>query len=425
MKNPPKYPYKQRNTTVNHSLHNVISLKSIPQLRQFSHFLLHSLASYFPQIRHQYRETMDAGYGGRFEAQRLLEIADKYLLASDLTGSKRFAERALESDPLLDGVDQILAVVDVLLASQRRVNNQHDWYSILQLPHPSSSVSGSGDNRLDIKRSYRHLTFLLSPNRNKYPYADTALRIVFDAYTFLSDPTKASVYESQLRSNSAPATVAQPADRLFWTSCPSCCHVFEYDRVYIKRTLRCRICMRPFHAVEMAAAPTIVPGTDMYYCAWGFFPLGFPGCGFSNCNAAGVPPFGEGWKPFFPVSPRWGNEKEGHKEKPLNAVPVNAVVGHPNADAENSRRMGSFVRPKKRGLPMRNKKMVAKKRVGNYERKIDLFGETDSEVEEQETGGATGGTVAPASEGEGIANFDIDLEATEDLLSNLHDLPFV
>jgi hypothetical protein len=28
----------------------------------------------------------------------------------------------------------------------------------------------------------------------------------------------------------------------------------------------------------MAKPPPIVPGTDMYYCTWGFFPVGFPGC---------------------------------------------------------------------------------------------------------------------------------------------------
>jgi hypothetical protein len=33
----------------------------------------------------------------------------------------------------------------------------------------------------------------------------------------------------------------------------------------------------------MAETPPIVPGTDMYYCTWGFFPIGFPGCpGFES-----------------------------------------------------------------------------------------------------------------------------------------------
>ena len=33
----------------------------------------------------------------------------------------------------------------------------------------------------------------------------------------------------------------------------------------------------------MTETPPIVPGTDMYYCTWGFFPVGFPGCpGFES-----------------------------------------------------------------------------------------------------------------------------------------------
>ncbi|KAK8930535.1 hypothetical protein KSP39_PZI016986 [Platanthera zijinensis] len=353
---------------------------------------------------------MDAGYGGRAEAQRLLEIADKRLVARDLVGSKRFAERALESDPLLDDVDQILAVVDVLLASQRRINNQPDWYSILQLPHPSSTSSASVDHGIDIKIKYRHLALLLDPNRNKFLYADAALRAVSEAYAFLSDPAKKSLFDAELPRNDPPVSVPAPVDLSFWTSCPACCHVFEYERAYIDRTLRCQICMRPFHASEMAAKPPIVQGTDMYYCAWGF-----PGSGFPNSKAACVTQFGKDWKPFHPVSPWSQNQRDVLNETPLNAVPVNVAVGNPSADA---------VKANKRSLPMRNKKVVAKKRVGNYEKKIALFGETDSDNELLDAGGVAGADTG-ASEGDGITNFVIDLEATEDLLSNLRDLPFV
>lgn len=71
------------------------------------------------------------GGGGRAEAERWLEIAGRLLAARDLVGSKRFAERAMEADPMLEGVDSVLAVADVLLASQRRIGPHHvDWYSI-------------------------------------------------------------------------------------------------------------------------------------------------------------------------------------------------------------------------------------------------------------------------------------------------------
>jgi len=44
------------------------------------------------------------------------------------------------------------------------------------------------------------------------------------------------------------------------------------------RKLLCPSCRQPFVAKAMAEPPPIVPGTDMYYCTWGFFPVGFPGC---------------------------------------------------------------------------------------------------------------------------------------------------
>ncbi|KAI3746306.1 hypothetical protein L6452_08733 [Arctium lappa] len=37
------------------------------------------------------------------------------------------------TEPLLDGSDQILVVVDVLIANDKRINNNPDWYAILQL----------------------------------------------------------------------------------------------------------------------------------------------------------------------------------------------------------------------------------------------------------------------------------------------------
>jgi len=52
----------------------------------------------------------------------------------------------------------------------------------------------------------------------------------------------------------------------------------QYDCQYETRKLLCPSCRQTFVAKAMADPPPIVPGTDMYYCTWGFFPVGFPGC---------------------------------------------------------------------------------------------------------------------------------------------------
>ena len=110
----------------------------------------------------------------RIEAERLLGIAEKLLQSRDLNGSREFAVLAQETEPLLEGSDQILAVIDVLLAAEKRVNNHHDWYAILQV-----------DRRCDdfefIKKQYRRLALLLHPDKNRFFFADHAFKIVADA----------------------------------------------------------------------------------------------------------------------------------------------------------------------------------------------------------------------------------------------------
>jgi len=67
----------------------------------------------------------------RAEVERLLWISEKLLQNRDLMGSKEFAILAQETEPLLEGSDQILAIIDVLITVGKRVNN--NWYSNLQI----------------------------------------------------------------------------------------------------------------------------------------------------------------------------------------------------------------------------------------------------------------------------------------------------
>ncbi|KAL5726252.1 hypothetical protein ACHQM5_009307 [Ranunculus cassubicifolius] len=61
------------------------------------------------------------------EAEHWLEAAKNLLQSRDLLGSKRFITRALQSSPKLDGIDQITAIIDVLLASNKKCDawNSH------------------------------------------------------------------------------------------------------------------------------------------------------------------------------------------------------------------------------------------------------------------------------------------------------------
>lgn len=212
----------------------------------------------------------------RMEAKRWMEISRNLLEVGDLISTKEYAERAIDLDPLADGVDEILAVSDVLLASQRRVNEKKDWYSILNLD--SSSSLGNLDFSV-VRNAYRRLALILCPNRNRHSGADIALRLVSEAWDFLSDPERKRLYDEEIEMMNAQSKPSDP-DPLdsFWTLCPSCFRAYQYEKKHSRRNVRCELCEVVFMATELESPPPIVEGTELYYCTWGMFPLGFPGC---------------------------------------------------------------------------------------------------------------------------------------------------
>ncbi|CAN6206108.1 unnamed protein product [Urochloa humidicola] len=253
------------------------------------------------------------GGGGRSEPARWLEIAGKLLAARDLVGCKRLAERAVEADPNLPGADELLAVADVLLASQRQLpSGRPDPVAVLQL-HPGSDPAA-------VKRSFSRLSQLVSAPRNPRPAADTALHLVEEAFADLSKNASSDTPPppaSAPASGGASAAAAADADAdAFWTACAYCCHVYQYQRALVGRALRCQSagCRRAFVATEIPTAPPIVPGTDMYYCAWGFFPMGFPKAADLSTN----------WRPFCPMFP-------GNFQSPTQP----ASAGTANVDPRN------------------------------------------------------------------------------------------
>jgi hypothetical protein len=112
------------------------------------------------------------------QAELWLEIARQLLAAHDLVRSKRFVERAMVTDPMLEGVDYVLVVADVLLASQCRIGPHHaDWYVVLGVD-PST-------NEVTIKNQHHHLAMLLRPEVNSHAGAEDASHIVADELSFL------------------------------------------------------------------------------------------------------------------------------------------------------------------------------------------------------------------------------------------------
>ncbi|XP_039011090.1 uncharacterized protein LOC120140133 [Hibiscus syriacus] len=219
------------------------------------------------------------------EAIRAKELAEKKLAEMDAVGAKRFALKAQNLYPGLDGLPQLLATLDVYISADKKINGEVDWYRVLAV-----QPFADGDT---IRKHYRKLALVLHPDKNKSVGADGAFKILSQAWNLLSDKAKRIAYDQKrnLRgsytnvphgksSSSAMtspngfhkfsdenisnisgwngATYSKPAPRTvrndtFWTTCNSCKMHFEYSRVYINVNLPCINCRTHFFAVETPA----------------------------------------------------------------------------------------------------------------------------------------------------------------------------
>jgi hypothetical protein len=70
------------------------------------------------------------------EALRAKAIAEKKMESRDFVAARKFALKAQKLYPVLENIAQMLVVCDVhCSAEQKVVDDEIDWYGILQLEH--------------------------------------------------------------------------------------------------------------------------------------------------------------------------------------------------------------------------------------------------------------------------------------------------
>ncbi|KAJ6801424.1 uncharacterized protein M6B38_197820 [Iris pallida] len=211
----------------------------------------------------------------RDEALRAKEIAERKFTTRDVAGAKKFALKAQNLYPELEGINQMIATLDIYLASEVKINGESDWYAILCLNALADDES--------VKKQYRKLALQLHPDKNKSIGAEGAFKLISEAWSVLSDKTRKMAYD-QLRSvkisqqrvshhkrkhsvpntnngyynfatNATSKTKTQKSSTAsvsstFWTSCNRCKMQYEYLRVYLNHNLLCPNCHEAFLAVE-------------------------------------------------------------------------------------------------------------------------------------------------------------------------------
>ncbi|KAK9104132.1 hypothetical protein Scep_020976 [Stephania cephalantha] len=236
------------------------------------------------------------------EATRAKEIAERKFNAKDISGAKKFALKAQNLYPTLEGISQLLATLDVYASAENIIVGEADWYGIL-------GVSPSADDDA-IRKQFRKLALILHPDKNNSVGADGAFKLISEAWNLLSDksqrltydqkrfprppqpkapsptttgssvpngyngsytftnnvvPSSGKSHKASPRAASTPPGASRISKTTFWTSCHHCKMQYEYLRVYLNHKLLCPNCSGSFFAIEMGG---LAPNSSRSSTSW-------------------------------------------------------------------------------------------------------------------------------------------------------------
>ncbi|KAK9080555.1 hypothetical protein SSX86_000313 [Deinandra increscens subsp. villosa] len=183
------------------------------------------------------------------EALRAKEISVAKLVERDFVGAKKFAQKADKLFHGLEGLPELLVILDVYISSEKKIDGESDWYGVL-------GVGPTADDET-IRKNYKKLALFLHPEKNKSVGAEGAFKLVSQAWTVLSDKVRRKNYDQKRNPMPIYSTVAvnQKASNTntFWTSCLRCSMHYEYLKFYLNKNIGCPSCHEPLSAVELPA----------------------------------------------------------------------------------------------------------------------------------------------------------------------------
>ncbi|KAF2287726.1 hypothetical protein GH714_002463 [Hevea brasiliensis] len=200
------------------------------------------------------------------EAIRAKGIAEIKMQSKDFDAARKIALKAQQLYKDLDNIFHMLMVCDVHCAADKKLfGNEMDWYGILQIEQTADEAT--------IKKQYKKFALLLHPDKNKFPGAEAAFKLIGEAQrpqqrtTYSANIATQNNYRSNFMGfNSQEQQMQQPAAqqgssngrKTFWTACPFCNVKYQYYVEVMNKSLICQHCTKPFIAYERSVlgAPT-------------------------------------------------------------------------------------------------------------------------------------------------------------------------
>ncbi|KAG7556736.1 hypothetical protein ISN44_As11g027310 [Arabidopsis suecica] len=186
------------------------------------------------------------------EASRAKTLAEDKMKNGDFVGAQKLLLKAQSLFSGLETLPQMLAVCDVHNSAEKKLNGLENWYGILQVMHFADDAT--------IKKQVRKLALLLHPDKNQFPGAESAFKLVWDASRFLADKDKRSQYDIKRRIylrvasyqlNAANSGLQCASDSVtFWTCCEHCGYRYRYLIEYANTLLQCISCQRSYMAYD-------------------------------------------------------------------------------------------------------------------------------------------------------------------------------
>ncbi|XP_039037606.1 dnaJ homolog subfamily B member 6-A-like [Hibiscus syriacus] len=157
------------------------------------------------------------------ETIRAKELAEKKLAEMGVVGAKRFALKAQNLYPELDGLPQLLATLDVYISAYKKINGEVNWYRVL-------AVQPFADEDT-IRKHYRKMALVLHPDKNKSVGADGAFKILSQAWNFLSDKAKIIAYNQKRNLRGSYTNVSHGKSSSSATTSPNGFHKFPDENI--------------------------------------------------------------------------------------------------------------------------------------------------------------------------------------------------